>query len=265
MLKRSLLFFSNFLERPLSFEEVVAGNFKVIKHLGMGSYGHSYLVMDLSKQQVKVLKALRIHKRITKSGRRGFELEKKILKSINHPGFPQYFEEGIFKEIPFYTMEYIDGKNFEQLIFSEGWTISEQGAFQIADELLILMEYLHSRNIIHRDIRIPNVIFDGSKVRLIDLGLGRYLGQEIKGKILTNGLHLRKGYNFQADFYGLGHFLLFLLYSNYSFNQNQKEKSWEEELNISSKAKHIIRKLLQIEPAYDHCCQIREDIKELST
>src|SRR4051794_1803579 len=178
MLKQSVLFLANLLERPLPYEEVIAEKFKVIKHLGMGSYGHSYLVMDLSTQQLKVLKALRIHKRMTKSGRKGFELEKELLKSINHPGFPHYFEEGTDKEMPFYTMEYIEGKNFEQLIFSEGWTISELGAFKIAEELLTLIEYLHSKDIIHRDIRIPNVIFNGSKVRLIDLGLGRYLGQE---------------------------------------------------------------------------------------
>ena len=136
MFKRTVLFFSNLFERPLSSDETIAGKFRIIKHLGMGSYGHSYLVMDLLTQQNKVLKALRIHKRITKSGRKGFELEKELLKSIHHPGFPKYFEEGTYNKIPFYTMEYIAGKNFEQLIFSEGLTISEQGAFKIADELL---------------------------------------------------------------------------------------------------------------------------------
>ncbi|MEH7545337.1 MULTISPECIES: serine/threonine protein kinase [Bacillaceae] len=265
MIKRTVLFYSNLFERPLSSDETIAGKFRIIKHLGMGSYGHSYLVMDLLTQQNKVLKALRIHKRITKSGRKGFELEKELLKSIHHPGFPRYFEEGTYNKIPFYTMEYIDGKNFEQLIFSEGLTISEQGAFKIADELLTLIEYLHGRDIIHRDIRIPNVIFDGSKVRLIDLGLGRYLRQEKEGITRTKGLDLRKGINFQADFYGLGHFLLFLLYSNFSFEWHEKEKSWEEELEISSWAKHIIRRLLQIEPAYDDCSQLRVDIEKLST
>ncbi|MCM3724244.1 protein kinase [Neobacillus cucumis] len=263
MFKRTVLFFSNLFERPLPSDKTIAGEFRIIKHLGMGSYGHSYLVKDLSTQQNKVLKALRIHKRITKSGREGFELEKELLKSIHHPGFPQYFEEGTYNKIPFYTMEYIDGKNFEQLIFSEGFTLSEQGAFKIANELLTLIEYLHGRDIIHRDIRIPNVIFDGAKVRLIDLGLGRYLRQKKEGITGTKGLNLQKGINFQADFYGLGHFLLFLLYSNCSFDQHEKEKSWEEELEISSWAKHIIRRLLQIEPAYEDCSQLRVDIEKL--
>ncbi|MBM7654788.1 serine/threonine protein kinase [Neobacillus cucumis] len=263
MLKRSVLFFSNLLEKPLSPELVIADKYKVVKHLGMGSYGHSYLVIDLSTQQKKVLKALRLHKRITKSGRRSFELEKELLKSIDHPGFPKYFETGLIKEIPFYTMEYIEGKNFEQLIFSEGWTITEPEAFKIADELLTLIEHLHHMNIIHRDIRIPNVIYDGTKIRLIDLGLGRYLSHDLEVEAVTKKVDVRKGVNFQVDFYGLAHFLLFLLYTNYSFDPHEKEKSWEEELNISSSAKHIIRRLLEIDIKYDGCSQIREDIKKL--
>lgn len=233
-----------------------------MKHLGMGSYGHSYLVMDLDHQQEIVLKALRLHKRLTRSGRNGFELEKELLMSINHAGFPNYFEEGCYKKIPFYTMEYIDGKNFEQLIFSEEMKISEKEAFKIVMDLLNSIEYLHNHHIIHRDIRIPNVIFDGARIRLIDLGLGRYCNQKESGH-RSIGRNIRKEINYQADFYGLGHFLLFLLYSNFSFDKKTKEKSWDEELEISHEAKNIIRKLLQIEPAYETSSQIRSDIKNI--
>lgn len=261
MLKKSVMFFSKLLESPFPVAEVINNRFKVIKHLGMGSYGHSYLVMDLDNQREKVLKALRLHKRITRSGRNGFELEKELLMSITHPGFPKYFEAGCYKTIPFYTMEYIDGKNFEQLIFYEERKIPEKEAFKIVMDLLCCIEYLHHHHIIHRDIRIPNVILEGTRIRLIDLGLGRYINQKEAG-LNSIGKNVRKEMNYQADFYGLGHFLLFLLYSNFSFAKNTKEKSWDEELDISIEAKHIIKKLLQIEPAYENSSQIRSDIKE---
>lgn len=243
-------------------DEIIAGHYKVIKHIGMGSYGHSYLVFDLLTSQKKVLKALRLHKRITPAGRKGFALEKKLLSSIDHPGFPKYFEDGIYKNIPFFTMEFIDGKTFEQLIFSEGRKISEIEAFKIMDDLLQYIEYLHSQNIIHRDIRIPNVLLEGSKIRLIDLGLAVHLRGE-KNVRAANDWDIRREGSQRADFYGLGHFLLFLLYSNYSFDKYEEEKSWSEELNISSESKQIIKRLLQIEPAYEHCTQIRADIKKI--
>jgi serine/threonine protein kinase len=260
MFKRISLVTANLLERRFQQNEIIAERYRIINHLGVGSYGNSYLVFDQVSQQQKVLKALRIHKRIKKSGKKGFELEKNILKSLKHPGFPQYYEDGIYKSIPFYTMEYMEGKNFEQLIFQDGQKYTEIEAFVIAYELLELIYYLHEQQLIHRDIRIPNVIASDSRIVLIDVGLTRKCDHDMEN--ITKG-NLRKEVNPQADFYGLGHFLLFLLYSNYSFPKDQKESSWEEELEISDQAKHIISRLLQIEDCYENCVQIKSDMKIL--
>lgn len=260
MFKRVILVAANLIERRFQQNAIIAERYQIINHLGVGSYGNSYLVFDQVTQQQKVLKALRIHKRIKKSGKKGFELEKTILNSLKHPGFPQYYEDGIYKSIPFYTMEYIKGKNFEQLIFQDGQRYTEIEAFVIAYKLLELIHYLHEHRLIHRDIRIPNVIADDSRIVLIDVGLTRKFGHDMDNKIKRN---FRKEVNPQADFYGLGHFLLFLLYSNYTFPENQKESSWEEELALSHLAKHIIRRLLQINGCYESCAQVKSDMKFL--
>jgi serine/threonine protein kinase len=262
MFKRMTLFAANIIGSRFQQKEIIANRYEVITHLGVGSYGNSYLVFDQLSQQKKVLKALRIHKRITKSGRIGFEIEKELLQSIKHRGFPQYFEDGSYKGIPFYTMEFIEGKNFEQLIFQDGQKYSEIEAFKIANQVLELINLLHEQQLIHRDIRIPNVIANGSEIVLIDLGLARKCNQGSReyGKTQRN---LRKKINPQADFYGLGHFLLFLLYSNYSIPKKKKESSWEEELEISQQAKRIISRLLQIEDCYESCAQVMSDINTL--
>lgn len=262
MFKKMTLFAANIMESRFQQHEIIAQRYKVLNHLGVGSYGNSYLVFDQLSLQKKVLKALRIHKRITKSGKKGFEIEKELLQSINHRGFPQYFEDGSYKNIPFYTMEYIEGKNFEQLIFHDGRKYSEIEAFKIANDVLELINYLHERQLIHRDIRIPNVIANRSEIVLIDLGLARKCDQDI-GEHKKAKWNIRKEIKPQADLYGLGHFLLFLLYSNYSFPKKKKESSWEEELEISHQAKYIISKLLQIEECYESCAQVKSDMKIL--
>jgi serine/threonine protein kinase len=262
MFKKMILFAANKIESQFKQSEIIADRYRVVNHLGVGSYGNSYLVVDQLSQQKKVLKALRIHKRITKSGRNGFELEKELLHSIKHRGFPQYFEDGSYKDIPFYTMEFIEGKNFEQLIFQHGRKYTEIEAFKIAKDVLELINYLHEQQIIHRDIRIPNVISNGSKIMLIDLGLARKYDQDVD-EHKPSKRNLRKEISPQADLYGLGHFLLFLLYSNYTFPKKQKESSWEEELEISYQAKHIINRLLQIEDCYESCAQVKTDMKIL--
>lgn len=160
-------------------------------------------------------------------------------------------------------MEYIEGKNFEQLIFQDGHKYSEVEAFKIALDVLALINYLHEQRLIHRDIRIPNVITNGSEIALIDLGLARKYDNQGTNELNKTKRNIRKEINPKADFYGLGHFLLFLLYSNYSFPKNKKESSWEEELEISHLAKHIINRLLQIEDCYESCEQVKSDMKIL--
>jgi serine/threonine-protein kinase len=178
-----------------------------------------------------------------------------ILKNIFHSGFPTYFESGTDEGTPFYTMEYIEGHTFEQLIFQEGKTYREVECFILAKKLLETINYLHQHQLVHRDIRIPNIMLEGEKLRIIDLGLAKYVGTEIN----TLKMHPRKQINVQSDFYGLGHFILFLLYSSYSPEKKAKERSWEEELAISDAAKNIIRRLLQIDKPYKDCLEIQQD------
>jgi serine/threonine-protein kinase len=258
-MKKLILLFSGLFDPPYSEGVLIESRYKVIRHLGTGGYGHSYLVVDHQTNQKVVLKALRLHRRLLQSGIQSFEHEKDLLKSIIHPGFPRFIESGTYKRIPFYTMEYIEGKNFEQLIFNDGKRYNELEAFKTVYQLLPMVQFLHAKKIIHRDIRIPNVISNGSFLWLIDLGLAT----EKTSIPSDQKRNLKKQTNYQADFYSLGHFLLFLLYSNFTFPTGCKAKSWEEELEISQQSVHIIQKLLEIKTPYQNCIQLQKDVENL--
>jgi serine/threonine-protein kinase len=185
-----------------------------------------------------------------------------LLKSIHHPGLPSFIAEGTAGKIPFYIMEYVEGKTFEQIIFQEGKSYSEIECFSIAAELLEILDYLHQKKIIHRDVRIPNIMMEDKRIKVIDLGLAKRTEQEEKGR-KQKSRHPLKQVNVQSDYYGLGHFLLFLLYSSYTPKKDQKERSWEEELVLSDRARIIIRKLLQIDLPYENGCEIKQDFQRL--
>ncbi|MBB6446536.1 serine/threonine protein kinase [Bacillus benzoevorans] len=261
MLKSATAIAANLLERPLKIGKVIEERYEIITCLGRGSYGISYHVFDRIKQTPVVLKSLRVHKRILKSGKKAFEEEQKLLQSINHPYFPIYYEKGNMGRIPFYTMEYVSGKTFEQLIFQEGRKYSEKETFQIGLELLQIMKWLHQHGIIHRDIRIPNVMIENEKLRLIDFGLACTYNDGVTQQLDRD--HIKRMASPISDFYALGHFLLFLLYSTYEDNENSPKKSWEEELALSGHARLMIRKLLAIDEPYRSCSDIEHDIVNL--
>ncbi|WP_318508833.1 serine/threonine protein kinase [Bacillus sp. T3] len=262
MYKSIILIISSLIEKPLANATLIQNRYEVLSHLGSGSYGHSYLVFDHQDNVKVVLKALRWHKRMTKKGRIGFYQEMAIMQQLHYPSFPRFIGHGMYDKVPFFTMEYISGKTFEQLIFEEGRQFDELESFTLGYELVKIFSFLQQNNIVHRDIRIPNIMWDGDQIKVIDLGLAK----KVAGGTIENQksiIHPRKQIDFKSDFYGLGHFLLFLLYSAYSPDVNEKEKSWEEELTLSYDAKSLIRKLLQIDPPYETTQQLKCDFEKI--
>ncbi|WP_227935390.1 hypothetical protein [Alkalihalobacillus deserti] len=71
---------------------------------------------------------------------------------------------------------------------------------------------------------------------------------------------LFKERSYKSDFYALGHFLLFLLYSQFH-PTSQKEQSWEDELVIKAETRDIIRKLLRIKGSFNHIDEIFLDVE----
>ncbi|RBW69200.1 serine/threonine protein kinase [Bacillus taeanensis] len=244
-------------DRPLKNGTMIKGKYEIVETLGMGSYGITYLVRDTRQQnKLYVLKQTKPSRRKDEKSKLSYHYETNILGTLNHPAIPKIHENFFFKDDFYFTMEFINGNTFEDLIFHKGKTYTENEAFQILQQLLVIVKYIHNENIVHRDLRIPNIIVVKNQLHLIDFGLARYIGDKptVHAERLSDYMiekQLKREVTFQSDFYSLGHFLLFLLYSDYT-PSSKVERSWEEELPISKFSKEILRKMLQIKEPYHH-------------
>jgi len=166
--------------RALSPGDVVAGRYRVVKALGRGSFGHTYLAVDTAADDREV--AL---KQLHAEGERGwkafelFEREAAALRSLRHHGIPEIFDhlretaDGVV--IAYLVMEYVAGTTLEQRI-EERAGLDPSALLRLALGLLDILEYLHARvpPVLHRDIKPANVILrpDGAPV-LVDFGAVR--------------------------------------------------------------------------------------------
>ncbi|RFU65429.1 serine/threonine protein kinase [Peribacillus glennii] len=229
-----------------------------VRKIGSGSYGTAYLIQDPSGKQLYILKRLNFHKLKSNQARAGFQIETQLLSELSDVAFPALVQKGSLNGTPYFIMEYKAGKTFEQLIFAEGKVFSEHESFTITARLLSKLAGLHQMGIVHRDLRIPNVLADGERLSIIDFGLARKLGQEEEGIEADNP---RKRVHFTSDLYSLGHFLLFLLYSGYQPSM-KKERTWEEELELFPDSKRIIKKLLMSDVPYSSSMEALADINK---
>lgn len=130
-------------------------NYTIIKIIGEGRYGIVYLAQDndLNKVVIKQLKEDMLQKYPKK-----VFYEENIMKNLNYPQFPKLISTFKNNNIQGYIMEYIEGNNFEDLVVRYEYEFSRKEIYTIANQLISIMKILHENNIVHRDIRIPNVI-----------------------------------------------------------------------------------------------------------
>ncbi|MED3957106.1 serine/threonine-protein kinase [Priestia aryabhattai] len=247
------------VDRPFKKGTVICERYEMINVLGMGSYGITYVASDIVQQKEVVIKQLRKTKQRTPQGLKSFHYEAKLLSQLDHPQIPSLYEAVEIDEGCFLVMELIQGKTFEDLIFEEKRVYTEEKALDILLDILKVVSVIHEQGIVHRDLRIPNIIDVNGTIYVIDFGLARFLGAHEETSSLIEEQQFMRQTSVASDIYALGHFLLFLLYSGYEPTDKQ-EKSWEQELSLSAPIKTIIQKMLRADEAYESIKSLQKDI-----
>lgn len=220
------------------------GEYKVIKLIGEGRFGVCYLV-DLDGKQY-VLKEIK-PKTIKKSGNK-IIFEQEILLGIDHQSIPKIVDTIKNDNMYAYILEYKSGKTIEDMLFGDNHIFTHAEIYKVGLKIIGLIKYLHERNIVHRDIRVPNVIIDEEDVYLIDFGLARLINNE--------------RYTPSVDFAYLGHLLLHLYYSSFK-KTNKKSEPWYNELELSLGEMNFLKKLLGLDDIYKSIYDVEKDFLEL--
>lgn len=227
--------------------EIISG-YSIIKIIGQGRYGIVYLVENKNFERY-ILKQLKNN--MLEETKEKLFYEQEILNKLNDSRFPKFISL-IEEEITGYVLEYIEGIVFEDLLIRKIYNFSKKEIYNIADQLLDIIELLHKNNVVHRDIRLPNVILKKNKeLVLIDFGLARYIDN--------------KKYVREMDYWYLGDFLIHLFYTSYYEESNDEEKTWYDELNLDEHEKLFLKKLMGIEPSYIDIESIRNDLNILKS
>lgn len=146
--------------------DLIGGRYKVIKKLGQGGFAATYLVEHSNLKERVVLKEL-IHS--SEKGRELFDREAMTMRSLNLKGVPSvtdYFDEG---NKSFIVQSYVDGETLSQRLKRSKLTESE--GMTLLNSILEILNQIHMKGIIHRDIKPDNIIIDSNgEYNLIDFG-----------------------------------------------------------------------------------------------
>lgn len=160
---------------------ILRNRFRMIKLLGQGGFGRTYLAEDIDRlNQRCVVKQLAPNVQGTWAINKAVELfqqEARQLQQLGqHPQIPSldaYFEDNKYLYL---VQQFVDGDNLLTLFQNQGiW--QESQVKQLLLELLPVLQFVHEQKIIHRDIKPENIMrrrSDGVLV-LIDFGVSKQL------------------------------------------------------------------------------------------
>ena len=177
-----------------------AGQYRVVRQLGKGGMGAIYLAENTQAfRRLCVIKEMLAYYEPgdeQKAAER-FEVEARTLAALKHPGIPDMY--GYFREHGhnFIVMEYIEGKNLEQLMCQNvgaghpvGAPLAVSDVVRFGVEVCRVLEYLAAvkpEPVVHCDIKPANIIIDRNSHQavLVDFGTAkaRYTRAQSQGAV----------------------------------------------------------------------------------
>ncbi|XP_059349211.1 serine/threonine-protein kinase PAK 3-like [Ammospiza nelsoni] len=154
-----------------------------MEHIGSGGFGQVVRALNNATGGEVAIKKIHLQ------GLRTKELtvnEIMIMKKCRSPSVVNYLDSYLLGEELWLVMEYMDGGTLSDVIRKT--FLSEDHIAAISRECLQGLDFLHSNNVIHRDVKSDNILLrtDGS-VKLTDFGLSTQLNSEQSRPCLVAG------------------------------------------------------------------------------
>ena len=115
-----------------------------------------------------------------------FQREIDVLRQLSHPHIIRLFDSGYQDGLYYYSMEYLPGQNFEDVLKERG-RLPWKEVLEIALQLCPALKHAHDHGVIHRDIKPQNLLTnDTGLVKLTDFGIAKvFAGKQLT---VTGGL-----------------------------------------------------------------------------
>lgn len=161
------------------------GVYQVLRPIGFGGNGETYLVIATSGQYRGIPLAAKLFYRIEDDERREeFHRETQTLRENTHPCIMRIFDSGSRDGRPFMIVEFLS-RTLKQLEDAQSQaTLADKLVYAV--QLVSAVAFLAENGIVHRDIKPDNILVNGSSCVLGDFGLARRITMKRKMPVGSN-------------------------------------------------------------------------------
>ncbi len=217
--------------QPLKVDRKIR-QYQVLRSLGQGGMGTTYLAWKPGNHPVPgsalisspgagkllVLKEMNADMAEIAKAQELFEREARTLKSLHHPGIPQFYDFFVEGGKKYLAMELVHGQDLEKRVLNTGPVPPAQAIAWMIQTCEVL-QYIHRQDppLIHRDIKPANLMVRtrDNHIVVLDFGAVKEIGTPLGTRIGAEGYSApeqdRGQPVTQSDLYAIGPTLIFLL------------------------------------------------------
>lgn len=247
--------------------DAIIRKYSVGKLLGKGGFAKVYLVTDMVSGNVYAAKVIDRNSLKKEKTKQKLMTEIKIHKSVNHKNvvkFEHFFNDDHYIYI---LLEICYCQSMIELLKARK-RLNEAEAKFILYQVLIAVQHLHNNRIIHRDLKLGNLLLtEDMVIKIADFGLATQLEFDGQRKRTICGTPnyiapeiLRDlGHSYEVDIWSIGVILYTMLVGVPPFETNDVKSTYKkikaniysfpEDIYVSDVAKSLIRRILNPEPS----------------
>ena len=196
--------------------------------IGRGGMGAVYRAVQKKLNRVVAIKILPPVLGWDPAFKDRFLREAMMLAKLNNPGIVTIHDSGQNQDLYYLVMEYVDGQTLRDYLSNNA--ISPRQTLELGIRLCHIMEAAHAAGIVHRDLKLENILVPSlEQVKIADFGIAKLFGeQHADDPAVVAASHIVAGTNYfmapeqrthpdqvdgRADIYSLGVILYLLLTS----------------------------------------------------
>jgi NIMA (never in mitosis gene a)-related kinase 8 len=158
-------------------------SFKFVKTVGRGSFGVASLYKRTNDDVLVVLKQINLAD-VSNAEREMAMNEVAIFSRLAHPNVISYYSSFVRGDILYIEMEFADEGNIAQAINESEKNFPERYVLTVFEQMTGAIAYMHSENILHRDLKTANIFLKRGVVKIADFGISKIMNTKVHAQTI---------------------------------------------------------------------------------